>query len=151
MSFTLSIITASTSGHTDYVVDVILQNLREVMPDIGIDKQRAEKASAMDLLRGGRAGQLNPHMHELLMERAKDIDLQGKPATFISLGDDRFYFRTRCTEHFLRFIRTHNGKQLLPPLVIVNEPYEQEEKITLWAKKFMDALKKLPTPSSTLL
>lgn len=115
--------------------------------------QRAERAGADTLLRGdlvvlasgtwntgGPEGQLNTHMHALLHERAKDVALQGKPMTFISLGDDRYYFRTRCTEHFLRFQREHGATLFLPPFILVNEPYGQEEKIRLWGDKLLKKL-----------
>ncbi|MBI3332328.1 flavodoxin family protein [Candidatus Peregrinibacteria bacterium] len=153
MPLSLHIIYASTSGNTEYVVDTLTTFLREQSPDLKIEVQRAERAESLDLLRGdavilgsgtwntgGTEGQLNPHMYALLLERAADADLHGKPLAFVSLGDDRYYFTTRCTEHFQRFLRTHNGKQLLPPLVIVNEPYGQEEKIHKWGKKLLSSL-----------
>lgn len=149
----IHVIYASTSGNTEYVVEALRVALLERSPDLTIDVQRAEQTDVTDLARGdvvilasgtwntgGQEGQLNPHMHALLLERAADVDLKGKPMAFISLGDDRYYFTTRCTEHFLRFMRTHNGKQLLPPLIIVNEPYEQEERIRKWSDKLASAL-----------
>lgn len=127
------------------------------MPDLTIERTRAEQAKPEDILHGdvvilgsgtwntgGIEGQLNPHMHEFLIERAKDVTLQGKPMTCISLGDDRYYQRTRCTEHFLRFIRTHNGTLITPPLVIVNEPYDQVEKIETWSEKLLQKIVTLP-------
>lgn len=148
---TLHIIYASTSGNTEYVVDELIGHVRRTMPEVEIEHQRAELAQPKDLLRGdvlilgsgtwntgGTEGQLNMYMHALLKDRAKDLDLQGKPITFISLGDDRYYFRTRCTEHFLRFQREHNGQLFVPPLVMVNEPYGQEEKIYRWTEKLLD-------------
>lgn len=80
------------------------------------------------------------HMHALLHDRAKQLDLRGKHMTFISLGDDRYYYRARCTEHFLRFQRDHNGILFIPPLVIVGEPYGQEDKIHHWTEKLLDHL-----------
>ncbi len=149
----LHIITASTSGNTDVVADVISQRITERGADIAIERQRAELAKPEDLLRGdvlilgsgtwntgGSEGQLNMYMDTLLRVRAKDTDLQGKPITFISLGDDRYYFRTRCTEHFLRFQREHKGTLFVPPLIIVNEPYEQKEKIEKWADKLLSTM-----------
>lgn len=158
----LHIITASTSGNSEYVTDTVAALLREKMPEIAIELQRAELAGAADLLRGdivilasgtwntgGREGQLNPHMHELLMDRAKDVALLGKPLSFISLGDDRYYFRTRCTEHFLRFQRDHGGTLFLPPLILVNEPYGQEERILRWGEKLLAALQRAGTGGET--
>ena len=149
----LHFIYASTSGHTEYVVDIVERYIREHGEGISVERQRAEQAKPEDLLRGdvlilgsgtwntgGMEGQLNMHMHKLLTEQAATIDLHKKPITFISLGDERYYFRTRCTEHFLRFQREHNGVLLLPPLVLVNEPYEQEAKIRTWSEKLMWAM-----------
>ncbi len=157
---TIHIISASTSGNTEYVVQTLTSCLQKQSTDLSVDIQRAEKAQPMDLLRGdvlilasgtwntgGTEGQLNPHMHALLMDRAKDIDLQKKPLTFISLGDDRYYFRTRCTEHFLRFQREHNGVLFVPPLVLVNEPYGQEERICQWGQKLLNHLLAKQTPA----
>lgn len=148
MLASLHIITASTSGNTDVVADVIVQRIAERGADITVERQRAELTQPEDLLRGdvlilgsgtwntgGSEGQLNMYMDGLLRVRAKDIDLQGKPMTFISLGDDRYYFRTRCTEHFLRFQREHKGTLFIPPLIIVNEPQGQEERIREWSDK----------------
>ncbi len=152
----LHFITASTSGNTEHVVETIVKRIAAQAPNIVIERQRAELTEAQDLLRGdvlilgsgtwntgGKEGQLNMHMDALLRERAKGIDLAGKPITFISLGDDRYYFRTRCTEHFLRFQREHNGKLFVPPIVIVNEPYEQEERINQWTDKLLAQVKKV--------
>ena len=146
----LHIVYASTSGNTEYVVDTISNYISTHDSQRSIEKQRAELAEANDLLRGdivilgsgtwntgGIEGQLNMYMHRLLEERAKDLDLQGKKMAFICLGDDRYYFRTRCTEHFFRFQREHNGILSLPPLVIVNEPYGQEERIHQWTEKLL--------------
>ena len=148
--FSLHIIEASTSGHTEYVVDELVSYIVRHTQDVRIERQRAELASPKDLLRGdvlilgsgtwntdGIEGQLNPIMHDLL-ERAQKLDLTGRHLTFISLGDDRYYYRTRCTEHFLRFQREHNGTLFIPPLVIVNEPYGQEKRIHQWTEKLLN-------------
>lgn len=149
----LRFITASTSGHTDYVVDVIMETLSLDTEQWSVDRMRAEQCSVDDLAlpdalilgsgtwnTGGQEGQLNMHMDALLRERAAAVDLQGKYMSSISLGDDRYYFRTRCTEHILRFMRDHHGQLLLPPLVLVNEPYGQEERIRQWAVKLSASL-----------
>ncbi len=150
----LHIITASTSGNTECVTDVVVERLRASAPEVSIEMQKAELAQPDDLLRGdvlllgsgtwntgGSEGQLNMYMDDFLKKRAKDIDLQKKPITFVSLGDDRYYFRTRCTEHFLRFQREHNGTLIVPPLIIVNEPRGQEERINRWADRLIERMK----------
>ncbi len=159
---TLHIIYASTSGNTEYVVETLGAFLQSGAPALRVTTQRAELADAKDLRRGdglllcsgtwntgGKEGQLQMYMHRLLMERAADIDLAGKPVSFISLGDSRYYFTTRCTEHFLRFQRNAGAKLLLPPLILVNEPYGQEAKIAKWSAALAKALS-VPVPSPTL-
>lgn len=146
----LHIIYASTSGHTEYVVDELMAYLGQRVTDITMEKQRAELATRADLLRGdvlifgsgtwnfqGVEGQLNMYMHQLLFERAEGIDLTGKLITFISLGDDRYYQTTRCTEKFMWFLKRSRAKMLLIPLIIVNEPFGQEERIQRWGEKLI--------------
>lgn len=145
----LHIIYASVSGHTEYVVEVLEKLLKEKR-NVSVEKQRAEQSEVEDLLRGdvlllacgtwntgGIEGQLSPFMHTLLKEKATNIDLQRKNVAFISLGDSRYYFTTRCTEHFQQFRKEHNGQQLLSPLIILNEPYGQEERVIQWGEKLL--------------
>lgn len=142
----LTAIIASTSGHTEFVLDTVLHHWKNVMPHMTVRTVRAELATADDFLNcdvlllgsgtwntGGIEGQLNPHMHALLFERMTNIDLQKKPVLLISLGDDRYYFTTRCTERFMEFLKKANGTSLTMPLVILNEPYDKVEKMKKWA------------------
>ncbi len=151
------IIYASTSGHTEHVVDTLIGFLKEKAPHIAAERQRAELATPEDLRRGdlvilgsgtwnfgGVEGQLNQHMHRLLFERAKDIDLAGKRIAFISLGDDRYYFTTRCTEKFMLFLKSSRAKMALIPLIVLNEPYGQEERIRKWGEKLITLLEQPP-------
>lgn len=146
----INIIYASTSGHTEYVVDHLKNYLQQKSADLKVTVKRAEQANDQDLLQGdililasgtwnlgGVAGQLNPHMHELLNKKAKDTDLNGRKAAIISLGDSRYYYTARATEHLQKFIRSRNGEVFGIPLVIINEPYGQEEKIEKWGEKFL--------------
>lgn len=155
MKTSITIIYASTSGNTEHVVDTMANEALSVSSLVAIQKVRAEHAVREDLLSadlailasgtwntGGTEGQLNPHMVEYLTTRVGAIDLQKRPMTFISLGDDRYFFRTRCTEHFLRFQRESNGKLLLPPFVLVNEPYGQEEKMQKWMVRCIEKIQK---------
>lgn len=158
---------ASTSGHSEYVVHTMTQRIAARSPDITVEIQRAERADPKDLLRGdilvlasgtwntgGVEGQLNMHMQALLEDRCKDLNLHNRLLTFISLGDERYYYRTRCTEHFLRFQREHQGKLFIPPYVLVNEPYGQEERMDHWIEKLLDRMAgaaahiRTPSPSS---
>lgn len=155
MIHSLCIITASTSGHTDFVLDEVVKHLRTKCPLLVIKRKRAELATFDDFLEsdalilgsgtwntGGVEGQLNPFMHQLLLEKCKDIKLPSKPIAFVSLGDDRYYFTTRCTEHFLKFQRASEAVSLVSPLIIVNEPYDQTEKMLAWADKLVAVVRK---------
>ncbi|MDD4319331.1 MAG: flavodoxin family protein [Candidatus Peribacteraceae bacterium] len=149
----LHIIYASTSGHTEFTVETLAAFLREQAPDIAVEVQRAESAQPEDLKRGdalllasgtwntgGVEGQLNPHMYDFLVDRATNVDLGGKPVALIALGDTRYHYTARAAEHLQQFRIKHNGTQLLPPFVLVNEPYGQEEKIRAWGGKLIAAL-----------
>jgi flavodoxin I len=138
----LHIIYASTSGHTEYVIDQAIAALKGVT----IEKQRAEQAVPEDLLKGdilllasgswntgGIEGQLNPHMHKLLKEKSGEVDLQGKKVVLIALGDDRYRYTANAMVHLKEFVTSHNGKIIEPTLTIVNEPYGQEKKVSEWA------------------
>ncbi len=120
-------------------------------------RMRAEQSKPEDLLKadvlllasstwntGGVEGQLNPHMHAFLRERAKDADLANKPCAVIGLGDNRYFYTARAADLLNEFVSTHNGKLLLPPLMIVNEPYDQIEKIDHWTDEFLSHVEKLP-------
>lgn len=146
---TAHIIYASTSGHTEYITEVLVKHLMNAQC-IGVRRIRAEVASVEDLTKpdflilasgtwntGGVEGQLNPHMHEFLLDRAKDIPLKGKKVAIIALGDDRYFYTCRAGEHLRQFVQTHGGKVLEPPLLIVNEPYGQEEKVRKWGEKLL--------------
>jgi flavodoxin I len=64
----------------------------------------------------GIEGQLNPHMRELLHDKAADLDLAGKPCACIALGDDRYFYTARAADHLEQFVRSHHGRALLPTL-----------------------------------
>ena len=80
----LHIVFASTSGHTEYVVDALTDSLKSITPGWEIEATIAEKTQPQDLLTGdvlllasstwntgSVEGQLNPHMWVLLHDKAK--------------------------------------------------------------------------------
>jgi flavodoxin I len=146
----LSIIYSSSTGHTEYVVDTLVGFLGRRSPKLLLERQRAEVARPEDFLRpdvlllacgtwntGGMEGQLHPHMHLLLRERMKDLDLKRKPCSFVALGDDRYYYTARATEYLMQFIVQHGGNLCVDPLIIINEPYGQEERMEKWGEKLL--------------
>lgn len=155
----LTIIYATSSGHTSYVIDTLVSVLSEKAKNCRVIRQRAEVTTIEDVHSaesilfacgtwntGNTEGQLNPFMHQLLHETLKDCDLAEKPATAIGLGSDAYYFTARSADLLVEFITDHHGSVMLPPLKIINEPYGQESKIALWAEELIRTMKKLPSP-----
>ena len=152
----LNIVFASTSGHTEYVVEALIEDLSALAPGRQIAATIAEKTQPEDLLRGdvlvlasstwntgSVEGQLNPHMWVLLQEKAKNLDLAGKPCACIGLGDDRYFYTARAADLLQSYVKTHRGRLILPTLRVINEPYGQEKKVRVWAKELVEALKRL--------
>ena len=136
----LRIIYASTSGHTEYVVGIVAAAIP------GAVATRVERATPESLLEGdvlllasgtwntgGAEGQLNPHMHAFLLEKAKGADLRGKKVAVIGLGDARYRYTARAGELLQRWVASHGGALLGEPLIVVNEPYGQEDVVRAWA------------------
>jgi flavodoxin I len=150
----LHIVLASTSGHTEYVVDALTVSLKSSTPGWEIEATMAEKTQPQDLLRGdvlllasstwntgGSEGQLNPHMWVLLQDKAKTLDLAGKPCACIGLGDHRYFYTARAADHLQHYVEAHYGRLIVPTLTITDEPYGQEEAVRVWGKQLVDASK----------
>jgi flavodoxin I len=150
----LHIVFASTSGHTEYVVDALIDSLKGIAPGWEIAETMAEKAQPQDLLSGdvlllasatwntdGVEGQLNPHMSVLLQDKAKTLDLVGKPCACIGLGDHRYFYTARAADHLEHYVEAHHGRLIVPTLKIIDEPYGQEEAVRVWGKQLVDAAK----------
>ena len=150
----LHIVFASTSGHTEYVVEALIDSLKSSTPGWEIEETMAEKTQPQDLLRGdilllasstwntgSIEGQLNPHMWVLLHGKAKTLDLAGKPCACIGLGDHRYFYTARAADHLQHYVKVHYGRLIVPTLKIIDEPYGQEEAVTVWGKLLVDASK----------
>jgi flavodoxin I len=157
MNRSLTIVYASTSGHTEYVVDVLIDVLDEKGKSMRVIKQRAELTKPEDLQKadilllatsswntGNVEGQLNPYMHDLLMNRAATVDLGGKPCAAIGLGDERYFFLAKAADRLTDYVKTHQGQLMLPALKVINEPYGQEEKVKTWAAELYAKIDSLP-------
>ena len=149
----LHIVFASTSGHTEYVLDTLIDSLKST-PGWDIEETMAEKTQPQDLLSGdvlllasstwntgSIEGQLNPHMWVLLHDKAKTLDLAGKPCACIGLGDHRYFYTARAADQLQHYVTVHHGRLIVPTLKIVDEPYGQEEAVRVWGKKLVDASK----------
>jgi len=153
----LHIVFASTSGHTEYVVDALINSLESITPGWEIEATIAEKMKPQDLLSGdvlllasstwntgSVEGQLNPHMWVLLHDdKAKTLDLAGKPCACIGLGDHRYFYTARAADHLEHYVTVHHGRLIVPTLKITGEPYGQEEAVRVWGKQLVDASKRM--------
>ena len=150
----IHIVFASTSGHTAYVVDALIGSLKSMQPSWEIQETVAEKTQPQDLLSGdvlvlasatwntgGTEGQLNPHMWALLQDKAKTLDLAGKPCACIGLGDHRYFYAARAADHLQHYVEGHHGRLIVPTLRIIDEPYGQEEAVRAWSKQLVDVSK----------
>jgi flavodoxin I len=147
---------ASTSGHTEFVVDTLITFLKSRQPRLVIERTRADQAKPEDLLRGdvlvlasgtwntgGIEGQLNPYLHMLLKEKAAGIELKGKKVALIALGDARYRYTAGAGAHMQEFVKSHGGELVGEALIIVNEPYGQEKAVEEWGKNLLSKLSTL--------
>ncbi len=153
-----TIVYASTTGHTEYVVERLVAELQRLDAALAVRAVRVELATA-EMLRacdvlvlasgtwntGGIEGQLNPHMHEFVFGRAKAVDLTGMRAALIALGDDRYFYTCRAGEHLRQFVQSHGGEVWPSTLTIVNDPYGQEAKVATWAAKLLGFILQAPS------
>jgi len=150
----LRIVFASTSGHTEYVVDALVKSLKRINPSWGVEATMAEKAQPEDFLTGdvlllasatwntgSTEGQLNPHMWGLLHDKAKKLDLAGKLCACVGLGDHRYFYTARAADHLEHYIEAHHGRLIVPTLKIIDEPHGQENAVAAWGKQLVDVLK----------
>jgi flavodoxin I len=148
----LHVVFASTSGHTEYVVKALVGSLKSIIPGWEIKETLAEKTQPQDLLSGdvlllasstwntgGIEGQLNPHMWVLLHDKAKTLDLAGKPCACIGLGDHRYFYTARAGDHLQHYVEAHHGRLIVTTLKIIDEPYGQEDAVRVWCKQLVDA------------
>jgi flavodoxin I len=150
----LHIVFASTSGHTAYMVEALIDSLKSTAPSWEIEATMAEKTQPQDLLNGdvlllasstwntgSVEGQLNPHMWVLLQDKAKALDLAGKPCACIGLGDHRYFYTARAADHLQHYVEAHHGRLIVPTLKVIDEPYGQEEAVRVWGKQLVDVSK----------
>ena len=152
----LLIVYSSTSGHTEYVLEVLLKYLKEKQAPLDMRMKHVETLKPAELLDcdilllasstwNSTEGLLPPDFAAFVRE-AREIDLKGKPTCVIGLGDDRYFNTCKAAALLMQFAREHKGKNLVPPLPIVNEPYDQDDKVIKCADKL---IAKILTPSPT--
>ncbi len=153
MAQSLHIIYASTSGHTEFVVQTLVDHLAAKAPHLNVEVQRAEAAKPEDLQRGdvllfasgswntgGIEGQMNPYMHRFLHDQCGAVQLGGKKVLIIALGDERYRYLCNSGHHLRQFVMNHGGEQLGHMLKVVNEPYGQEALVQAWGDEILPLL-----------
>lgn len=158
---TLTIIYASSTGHTEFVIDTLINALSKEK-DIRITKQRAETSTPDNLEKadllllacgswntGGPEGQMNPWMHDLLLNKSAETNLKGVNAAAIGLGDERYHFTCRAADLLTEFLKNHGATLMLPTLKIINDPFDQAAKVTGWAIELLQKIDNLPVPRTT--
>ncbi|MBP7114560.1 MAG: flavodoxin domain-containing protein [Candidatus Peribacteraceae bacterium] len=159
---TLTIIYATGTGHTEFVVDTVMAVLAQSCPDVRLVKQRAEISTPEDMMKGDALllacgtwntnnieGQLSPFMYDFLTVRGAKEDLKGMPSAAIGLGDQRYFFTAKAADKLTEYLQTHHATIMLPALKVINDPFDQAAKIRAWAKEFAVKIATLPvTPAS---
>ena len=158
MNRSISVIYSTATGHTEFVVDVLVKELTKELPTVRIIKQRAEVTQPSDLKKsdviilacgswntGNTEGQLSPYMHDLLTVRATMEDLKGIHATAIGLGDERYFYTARSAEKLTDYLKDHGASLLIPALKIINDPFDQENKVAVWATELAKKINDLPS------
>ncbi len=153
----IHVVFATTSGHTEFVMDVLSKSLMTALPEWAIENTLAERTQPQDLLRGsilvlasstwnsqGVEGQLNPHMLALLQDRAQTLDLALMRCACVGLGDHRYFYTARAANRLQHYIESHHGRLIMPPLAIVDEPYGQEDTILAWGAGLAASLMEQP-------
>jgi flavodoxin len=82
-------------------------------------------------------------MWVLLQDKAKTLDLAGKPCACIGLGDHRYFYTARAADHLQHYVKVHHGRLIVPTLKITDEPYGQEETVTVWGRQLVEASKQI--------
>jgi flavodoxin len=76
-------------------------------------------------------------------DKAKTLDLAGKPCACIGLGDHRYFYTARAADHLEHYVKVHQGGLIVPTLKITDEPNGQEEAVRVWGKQLVDASKQM--------
>lgn len=146
---TIPIIYASTSGN----VEVVCQSVAEKLNLAGIPNSlhRAEQTE-LDLVISNdiiiyatstwEHGEINPYFHSI-MNGMKNLDLSGKKAAFIGLGDLRYEPVLFCggMEQLRDTYLHQGGAELIRSIKINGEPYRQLDKaLANWTNVLISAL-----------
>jgi len=126
----IQIIYGTTGGNTELVCRTVAEFLQEKNHEVSL--QRAETSSSEDLTSHDLLilacptyghGELEPH-YLYFHKQIQAVDLAGQSCTVIALGDHKYDddHRLESSGILLRYITTHGGKLLCPPLAINKSP-----------------------------
>lgn len=145
----IQIVYASTSGN----VELVCEEISKILSSNGIENQlHRSEITSIDLIKENNMfilatstwehGEINPFFARLYNEM-KEIDLKGKVAGFVGLGDIRYEPVQFCEGmNILRrsFIEK-GGTELFHALRINGDPHDQiDNHVKPWVDSFMDAL-----------
>jgi flavodoxin len=145
MDSPIYIIYASTSGNTEYVMEMVADIWQKA--GVKVELHRSEQTS-IDLIKNNQNfllatstwdnGTLNPFFNNLHNEMKK-LDLTGKKASFIGLGDRRYEKHYFCEgmKILQKTWEERGGTGVGVGLTIGREPYEDiiRDQVTDWANK----------------
>lgn len=147
------VVWGSTSGHTEYVVERLIDVLgrgprgsrvqagpAETFPVTPVVQADVLVLASSTWSSNGVEGELNPHMADLVQHRASDLQVEGMSCACIGLGDHRYYYEARAADLLERFVRDHDGRLIVPTLRLIDEPYGQERLIDDWARGLVEAM-----------
>ena len=154
----IQIIYGTTGGNTELVCRTVAEFLREAGQEVSL--KRAEMAVPEDLTSHDLLilacptyghGELEPH-YLYFHKKIQKVDLAGQNCTVIALGDAKYDedHRLESSGILLRYITTHGGKLLCPPLAINKSPIPVlQTQVKDWTDQLIQKLSPLPQPSPT--
>lgn len=145
----IHIVYASTSGNVELVCHEVSKMLRDKRTEI--EMHRAEVTN-IDVIKKNETfilatstwehGEINPYFDDIL-EQIAEVDLSGKRAGFIGLGDLRYEKHMFCegAEILRRTFLEQGGEQIGTTLKMNGDPHNQIDSIVKnWVQKFSEEL-----------
>lgn len=146
----ITIVYASAGGNTKMVCDKVAEVLSSAH-NVHLHNARLAKPSVLTegdilILASPTYGQgdLEQYMARLIKQVTK-LDLEQRPCAVIGLGDFLYEpdYLVESAKMLEDFIKEHNGKLIVPPLQVVQNPIKQlNVAVTRWSEKLLEELNK---------
>ena len=146
----IHIVYASTSGNVEAVMEKVAATLQEYHYPVTLHRAEQTKVDVFNLTdifilatSTWEHGEINPFWNRLLKEM-EAVDLSGKNAGFVGLGDKRYEPVLFCNgmEILRHEFITRGGGEIFEPLKINGEPYNLLDTVVKeWAYNFIYKLK----------